>query len=78
MVNTGFHASGHGFERVDAPASRITGVGVNRKFTTASIAKNLASIFRELSSRQSLAIYRELLGPTSAEFAAGGIERTGR
>jgi hypothetical protein len=62
MVNTGFHLPAHGFELVDLPAGTIRGVSVNRKFTTSSISKNFASIFRELISRQSLAIYRELLG----------------
>jgi hypothetical protein len=42
MVNTGFHLAAHGFELVDAPAGGITGAGVNRKFTTSSISKNLA------------------------------------
>jgi hypothetical protein len=54
-------------------ADGITIAGVNRKFTTPSASKTPAQIFRELSSRQSLAIYRELLGPASAEIAAGGI-----
>jgi hypothetical protein len=42
MVNTGFHRPFHGFELVDMHASRITGAGVNRKFTTPSIAKIFA------------------------------------
>jgi hypothetical protein len=52
MVNTGFHLPADGFELVDMPAGRIRGRGVNRKFTTPSIPKNFAPIFRELSSRQ--------------------------
>ena len=42
MVNTGFPASRHGFELVDMRAGKIPGAGVNRKFTGASISKNLA------------------------------------
>src|SRR3954467_8574285 len=72
MVNTGFPRDPHGFEMVDGRGRRAHGTDVNRKFTTPSIAKILESIFRELSGRQSLAIYRELLGPTSAEIAATG------
>src|SRR6478609_4930458 len=72
MVNTGFHRDPHGFEMVDGRGGRATEEDVNRKFTRLSIAKIFASIFRELSGRQSLAIYRELLGPTSAEIAAAG------
>jgi hypothetical protein len=42
MVNTGFHRDPHGFEMVIGRAGRITGVGVNRKFTGTSIAKIFA------------------------------------
>jgi hypothetical protein len=53
------------------PKSR--GSGVNRKFTTWRFGKILAQIFRELSGRQSLAIYRELLGPAPRGHRRGGI-----
>jgi hypothetical protein len=63
----------HGFELVHAGgAARFTENRVNRIFTTSRLAKILAQIFRELSGRQSLAIYRELLGPTPR-----GVRRVG-
>jgi hypothetical protein len=42
MVNAGFHRDPHGFEMVIGRAGRITGIGVNRKFTRPSISKIFA------------------------------------
>ncbi|WP_456686087.1 hypothetical protein, partial [Bradyrhizobium sp. P5_C11_2] len=72
-VNTGFRGRPHGFELVDFASRKITGARVNRKFTRPSAANNFAQIFRELSSRQSLAIYPELLGRTPRGHRRGGI-----
>jgi hypothetical protein len=63
MVNAEFPPPApYGFELVDTPDGAASGIRINRKFTSRPIRENLVQIFDELSSMQSLAIYRELLG----------------
>jgi hypothetical protein len=74
MVNTGFRSPAHGFELVDArpAASRMPASIENLR--DRDRRRILRQIFRELSGRQSLAIYRELLGRwRRAEIAVGQI-----
>jgi hypothetical protein len=63
MVNAGFPApTGYGFERVDAANARLfAGIRHQSKIYTESNQSNFRLIFGDLTSMQTLAIYRQLL-----------------
>jgi hypothetical protein len=63
MVNVGFPGrAGYGFEVVDAPGASIHRETRHQsKIYTESNQRHFSQIFEDLSSMQTLAIYRQLL-----------------
>ena len=79
MVNAGFpEPRRYGFEMVDAPRRRIFRVNprINRKFTPNQIDSDFSQIFGDLTSMQTLAIYRRLLVKVDCGINRNGTKET--